>query len=235
MRDSHWRRFLTCLAAALIVAAVAPVAHGEVCAQVDQQGRFVRMMVLSRVTVDDVVIWTVTRQIPGNVPLNPLGDFNRDLWPVFAQDPNDGNRPWVVWSRFNGTTYDLAWSRWGSDGWRDIEWLQETPTAGNDVDPELDLDDNGRPYVSWWADEGGLGKVYFSLYLDTKWMARYQISADGVDSRYPEMTINEDGSVTIVYETPRGAETRTVVFVEGVSITDDADPIGTLTIENFGR
>jgi hypothetical protein len=215
--------------------AAVPAPRAEVCAEVDPQGRFVRMMILSRASVDDVAIWTVTRQVPGQVPLNPLGDFNRDLWPVFVQDPNDGYRPWVVWSRFNGSAYDLAWSRWDDHGWQDIAWLQDRPTVGNDVDPELDLDEDGRPYVSWWTDEGGLGKVYFSLYLDTRWMARYQISTDGVDSRYPVMTINEDGSVTIVYETPTGSEARTVVFVEDVSITDDADPIGTLTIENFGR
>jgi hypothetical protein len=219
----------------LSAASVATAPRAEVSAEVDPHGNVIRMLVLTRVAVGHTLIWTVGPVQDGHEPLNPLGDFNHDLWPVYVQDPQNGNKPWVVWSRFNGVGYDLAWSTWDQSGWKDIQWLQELPTTGNDVDPDLALNDSGRPYVAWWSDEGGFGKVYFSLFLETRWMTQFQISADGVDSRYPEMTINEDGSVTIGFETPNGQEFRTILFNDGVGIVDDAEPTNTFTVESFGR
>jgi len=57
--------------------------------------------------------------------LNPYGDFNGDLFPTVAESSVAPYAPLVVWSRFNATEYDLAWSTWTRNGWSEISavWL----------------------------------------------------------------------------------------------------------------
>ena len=61
------------------------------------------------------------------------------------------------------------------------------------LDPALTLDLSGRPYVAWWRDEQGIGRVYLSLFLDTRWMDPLAVSDAGIDSRYPAVAV--DGEV----------------------------------------
>jgi len=230
---ASWRIALG-LTACLLVAASAAV-RAEVTAEVDPTGRYVRTLIISRMTVERVSIWAAVPR-SGYVPLNPYGDLSQDLWPVLLEDPAAGNWPWVVWSRFNGADYDLAWSRWTDRGWQDVRWLQDAHLMGNDVDPDLTLDQKSRPYVAWWSDQAGVGQVYFSVFLETRWMDAYRVSDPGVDSRYPTITAQPDGSITVDFDTPGGVQRRTLLLNEGVSINDDADPVGTFTMKgSLGR
>lgn len=232
-RPRTWCRNALIVAATLLAAGSA--VYAEVAAEVDTTGRYVRTLILSRMTIDKVSIWAAMPR-DGYVALNPYGDLSQDLWPVLIEDPANGNRPWVVWSRFNGGDYDLAWSRWTDGGWEGVRWLQETHLSGNDVDPDIALGKENRPYVAWWSDRGGIGQVYFSVYLDTRWMDAFLVSDAGVDSRYPSIATNPDGSITVDFDTPAGPQSRTLLLNEGVSINDDADPVGTFTVEgSLGR
>lgn len=237
MTNTRFRGTVLIATLALVLGTAGVVAgpRAEVSAEVDVEGRYVRTIILSRISINHVSIWTPTIARSTHVPLNPLGDMNGDMWPVVVEDPGNGNAPWIVWSRFNGSDYDLAWSRWSNRAWEQVRWVQDTPCAGDDVDPDMTLDSAGRPHIAWWSDAGGQGAVHFSMFLDTRWMTAYQISDEGVDSRYPEIHANDDGSFTVNFETANGPDSRTIRFVEGVSINDDAEPIGALTVERFGQ
>ena len=231
---SRRRRSVLVLVALVVAAGSALPSQAEVSAEVDRDGQYVRTIVLSNASTKNLRIWTVMRARGGYVALNPDGDATADLWPVIIEDPQNNNHPWVVWSRFNGMDYDLAWSRWVGDGWQDVRWLEGRTRTGQDIDPHLTLGDSGRPYVAWWTERGGLSRVYFSVFLSSRWMRGYLVSDDSVDSRFPAIRVNDDGSVTIDYSTPGGSESRTILFNDGVSINDDLDPVNSLTTTEAG-
>jgi hypothetical protein len=228
------RRSVVVAVALLAVLGCAFGARAEVSAELDSQGNYVGMYILSNSSVKNLKIWTAKRGVTNYVPLNPDGDPNGDLWPYHVENPLEYNHPMVVWSRFNGVDYDLAWSRWRFDAWSPISWLESAPyELGDDLDPHLIIDEaDGRPYVAWWRDDGGVGRIYLSLFLDTVWMDAYPVSLEGEDGRYPTVTLQEDGTIRVDYETPLGPVSRIVIFARPHTITDDLNPFDTLSMSD---
>ena len=211
-------------AAALVVCGWGSPLRAEVAAEVDALGSYLRTVVFSNASVKNPKIWSTHHQRPSFVALNPNGDANGDLFPVIVEDPARFNSPWVAWSRFNGVDYDLAWSRW-DDGWSGIRWVVSAfGPGGDDLDPTLALDATGRPFLAWWRNEQGVGRVYLSTFLSSRWSEPQAVSDSGVDSRYPEL--NVDGSLIVVsYVTASGPEERFTVLEPGPdSINDDLNP-----------
>jgi hypothetical protein len=217
------------VASALLVLALcgpagSATARAEVSAEIDALGNYLRTVVLSNASVKNPKIWSSHHARALYVPLNPGGDLNGDLYPAIVEDPLQFNHPWVVWSRFDGSEYSLAWSRW-SGGWEPIQWIGTAgiSTAGNDLDPALTLDPSGRPYVAWWRDEQGVGRVYLSLFLDTRWMDPLVVSEVGVDSRYPSVAVQGE-LIVVRYETPGGTVQQVLALSNRDSINDDITP-----------
>lgn len=208
--------------------------RAEVSAEVDAFSKYVRTVVLSNASAKSTKIWSAQRSHLHRVPLNIGGDQNGDLWPAIVEIPYDPKHAWVVWSRFNGSEYDLAWSRWGEGGWDPIRWLDPEPPfqAGDDLDPSLTLDSAGRPHVAWWRDEEGTGRVYLSWYLSTQWMMAFPVSDLGVDSRRPTIEVLADGKIRVTYETPEGSVAKIVFFTGESTITDDINPFNSLSVTN---
>lgn len=139
---------------------------------------------------------------------------------------------WIVWSRHNDTDFDLAWSRWSGEGWEPIAWLSPTSDqAGDDLDSNLDFGSDGRPYVAWWRNENGVGGVYFSLFLETHWLAPLRLSVAGVDARHPVISVDADDVITVTYDTGSGTVEQTVTLSSTVGITDDIDPMSHVTVD----
>ncbi len=218
------------------IAAVASLAVGlaalgtvraEVSAETDLFGNYLRTTVYSNASTKNVRVWTVLRFRRLVHPLNTQGDLLRDSWPTIAENPADHRWPWVIWSRFNGSDHDLVWSRWLGNGWSRIGWVESQPAPGDDLDPSLSFDVNGRPHMVWWRNEGGIGRVYLSRFQGTEWMAALPVSDASVDSRYPTVTVLSDGTIQVDYETPQGHATALLVLEESPwTITDDLDPVG---------
>lgn len=223
------RRNTSYLISALMILALAssPAAWGEVSAELDIHGKYFKTSVLANSSDKNVKIWKIQRQKDSIIPLNPDGDSSGDLWPVIAENPLLENYPTVVWSAFNGNDFDLAWSKWDGTGWTAISWVEKKYSSLDDLDPDLalDLSDGGRPYLCWWRDSYGTGEIYMSIFLHSAWMAPFLVSDPGTDSRYPEISVLEDGMIEIMYEDPEGPETRYVVFNHPATITDDLDPL----------
>ncbi len=216
------------VAGALLAGVAAEIpARAEVSAEVDAYGTYVRTVVLSSASLRSLKIWTVARARAAMFqPLNPDGDLNGDLWPFIAENPYDANRPWVVWSRFNGRDYDLAWSRWTPAGWSPVEWVEHATNLGDDMDPFVAIGPDSRPYVTWWRGENGIGRVYFSVFLATAWGPATPVSDPDVDSRSPVITVEPDGTIVVQFDTPGGPVTRRIKLILPTTITDDIIPIG---------
>ncbi len=214
----------TCL---LTVALTASPVLAEVSAERDNQGNFIRMVYHTNASDKNPRIWSVRRSERVNmVALNPDGDALMDSWPFHVENSHDGNRPYVVWSRFNGNDYDLVWSRWVDGGWAEVQWVEGVMQTGVEQDANLaSHPDNGRPHLVWWSDEGGIGRVYLSIFLQSRWMARFLVSDMETDSRYPVVDFREDNRIRVTYDTVDGPVTRIIVFNSPQTITDDIDPM----------
>jgi hypothetical protein len=230
------RRKLAAIVAVLVtlLPPVVPAARAEVSVETDAYGQYVRTIVLTQASIRQYRIWRVARRAYwGNFPLNPDGDRNGDLFPAVAENPVDGRHPWAVWSRFNGYDYDLAWSKWERGGWTPITWIGEEFEPGDDLAPTMGFHRGGRPYVAWWRDEGGVGRIYLSFFLVTRWLQPLAISDAWTDSRSPRMSILDDGSVRIAYRTPAGPEERVVSFLDPTTITDDLNPVSQMSVSRI--
>ncbi len=219
-----------CLLAGIL--AIPPVS-AEVSAEKNDQDSYLRMVYRTNASAKNLKIWTVNRNSRQNiVPLNPDGDALEDTWPYYVENPYDGNRPYVVWSRFNGNDYDLVWSRWMDGAWSPVAWVERTMQTGVEQDPYLAAQPaNGRPHLVWWSDEGGIGRVYLSIFLQSRWMARFLVSDLDEDSRYPVIEFGDDNRILVTYDSVDGPISRVIIFNSPQTITDDIDPMTYLTRE----
>jgi hypothetical protein len=197
-------------------------ARGEVSARLDSEtlqyaGMLVKYSSTSR------HIWSSTVPTVTRRPLNPTGDTLGDLAPTVVENPQHNNWPMVVWSHPNGADYDLVFSRWTDAGWIPTQFVQ-ADNFFNDLDPRLAFNSQGRPYMVWWTDEAGTGAVYFSIFLETRWMMPVRISSTGADSRHPDLTIQNDLRVRVVYDVGESQQVRTVTIPNSDTINDDIDP-----------
>jgi len=231
MHNKHRIVAAVVLGALLIGCSVIPRTHAEVSAEVDSFDNYVRTVIFTNSSAKKLKIWSA-RNCPWNrVPLNPEGDANGDLWPVIVENPSDMNHPLAVWSRWDGSEYDLAWSRWGWDGaWQPIAWVEQAPArSGHDLEPSIILDPTGRPYMAWWRNEGGRGRIYFTVFLSTRWMDAIAVSNSAVDSRSPVISF-QGSTVRVSYRTPQGPGYTDIVITPQETINDDITPFESLVV-----
>ncbi len=221
------RSLLAAVVLSLVAAGCALEARAAITVETDYAGQYVRTVVVAASTLQRVRVWSSDGGLSSPNVLNPEGDRNGDLWPVIVENPYDGNRPWAAWSRATPEGFDLAWSRWAPGGWSAtsrVETADDGATC-DDLDPRIAFGPFGQPYLVWWRDEGGIGRVYFSLFLGDGWSRAEPVSDEGIDSRHPQITVLPDGRIQVEFETPGGHVVRFVCVVLPQSITDDIDPI----------
>ena len=226
------RGLLTCFACLLILSACAP-AFAEVSVRTDRNGDYIATQVFYA-GVDDALkkVWSPRgRGIRKVEVLNEFGDANGDLWPEIRESSIAPHYPLVVWSRFSGTEFDLAWSTWTGENWRTVEWVFGENEAGDDLDPDLVFDSQGQAYLVWWRDEDGDGRVYLSTLLLSRWTRPLLVSDVAVNSRYPSIEVDEKDLLTVSYETSDGTVVKAVAFTYPDTITDDAHPQISINVE----
>ena len=208
--------------AALLVLAVCFQARGEVSAKLDESCTYVGMIIKYSGS-SPPRIWSAPAPTASRRPLNPTGDILGDLAPVVAENPANSNLPWVVWPHPNGGDLDLVFSRWTGTGWTPAQFVQ-LDNFTNEYDPRLVFNSSGRPYMVWWSSDGQTGTVYFSMFLETRWMTPVTVSLAGSDGRRPSLKILDDQHVLVVYDGVFGREERELSLPYCDSITDDIDP-----------
>lgn len=171
-------------------------------------------------------VWSPMRGASPQRSLNVLGDRNGDLWPTIAESNVLPFHPWVIWSRYDRTDFDIAWSHWNGTIWEPVSWVTNgAANDGDDLDVDVSFSDDGRPHVVWWRNENGRGRVYLSVRLESKWMQPYAVSVPGVDSRYPTIEVQEANRMIVRFQTAEGLMEQTILFHGTVAITDDINPM----------
>jgi hypothetical protein len=215
------------IAAALLgIAAVVAPARAEV----NLFGSYVRTVITTSASVRNPRIWTVTHARFGRAPLNPRGDVAGDLFPAVAEDATQQRWPWVVWSHFNGTDYDLVWSRWSGDGWTAIAPLEADGNPADAVDPAIAMSSDGRPHAVWLSRAAGPATVELSIFLVSRWMAPLAISDPGEDAMNPAIAFLPDGHIQVSYDTIAAHVTKLISFARPLTITDELTPFPSVTV-----
>lgn len=208
---------------ALIALTVSLPVLGEVSARLDSEGNYVGMTYRLWGTQTGSRIWASPAPTFNRRPLNPTGDLLGDLSPTVVES-NVGDRwPIAVWSHPNGGDYDLVYSRWSGRSWTPMAFV-ELDNPYNDLDPRIVMNSVGRPYMVWYRNELAGGVVYFSMWLQTRWMTPIRVSTTGISATMPQLMLMSDTQVVVTYTTPTGTQVRTVTIPNTDSITDDIDP-----------
>ena len=219
-------RYLVTTGICLVLLGTGMAVQAEVSVRTDSDGNYATTQVLTTGSRGQAAVWGQNRRSSRNFhTLNPRGDSTGDLWPVITEADIAPHHPWVVWSRFNGTDFDLVWSRWTAEGWRPVRRVELEPVAGDDLDPDLTFTSEGRPYLVWSREENGVSSIQFSAFLLLQWMPGFQISEPGVNSRYPTIVEQFRDSILVEFDTPRGKVRKWVMFSRPVTITDDINPL----------
>jgi len=218
-----WRNLV--LSGVVVAASGMIPAAAEVAVRTERNGDYAGTEVIVR-TGNGSEVWAPTMRSRRLHTLNPFGDRRGDLWPAVVESSQVPHHPWVVWSRFNGADYDLVWSRWADGAWTSEQWIVgHGPTRGDDLDPDLRFSDDGLPYVVWWRDENGIGRVYFSAFLAGRWAPPVAVSPSGKDGRHPVIrTATADGIVQIDYQFEGETVSQALALVGPGTITDDINP-----------
>jgi hypothetical protein len=211
---------------ALLLVAATAGARGEVSARLDNEGHYLGMY-YKYSWGNPPKIWAASAPTATRRPLNPTGDLLGDLMPMVAENPTNLFYPLAVWSHPNGGDYDLVFSRWTGSGWTPLQFVQ-TDNFTNEYDPRVGFNSRGRPLIVWWSEDSGstalsTATVWFSMFLETRWMTPVVVSGV-VDSRRPDLTIVNNTTVIVTFDTPSGRQSRTLTLPDSETITDDVDP-----------
>lgn len=209
------------------------VALAEVSVQLDNDGRFKKVHVLTRGEGRAAVVWgQVRKYLPLELMLNPLGDNLEDGAPRVALHPETGY-PWVVWSMNVANQKRIGFATWDGTGWTSPARVVNLPDPmGYDqFDPQISFTPLGAPILTWWV-EAPIATVQFSTMIDGRWSPPLPLSEREVDSRRPVHTLANGGEeLQVAYETPTGSMTGTfstkALLDMSLSIMDNPIPPGT--------
>lgn len=225
-------RGLVTMGTCLVLLGTGLAVHAEVSVRTDPNGNYTGTQILTRGARGESVLWGVNQRASRNFhALNPRGDARGDLWPLITEPEMAPHHPWVVWSRFNGRDYDLVWSRWTPGGWHPTRVVDTAPEVGNDMDPDMTFNDEGRPFLVWSRQEDGVSTIQFSAFLLNTWMPGFQISDEGVNSRYPVIVERFYDGIRVEFDTANGRVAKWVLFNQPVTITDDINPLNHVRVK----
>ena len=202
--------------------------HVEVSVRTDRDGHYVTTQIqLSKSGLgNDEGLWGHRGVAERNLQvLNPDGDRNGDLWPLIVESNITPHYPWAVWSRYEGLGYRLVWSLWNGTEWQEIGPVNGR-ASGDELDPDLAFDPQGRPSLVWSREEGGIHQIYFSRFVKKRFIPAVLVSDPTESGRYPQILSNDGERIVVEYTGIGGTIRRTVVLSQPVTITDDINPVG---------
>lgn len=203
------RRVAAIVALGLLLLPAAALA--EVSVQLDPDGKFKKVHVLTRGEGRSAVVWgQIRKYLPLELMLNPLGDNLEDGAPRVALHPETGH-PWVVWSMNIANQKRIGFARWEGTRWTKparVVVLPD-PMGYDQLDPQISFSPLGAPILTWWV-EAPISRVYFSAMFNGRWSPPIPLSEEGIDSRRPMHSLVDEGSqLQVVYESPLGTVTST--------------------------
>lgn len=189
---------------------------------------------------DPVIVWELVGEWEGGggKPLNPGGQARGDGRPDVAIDPSTG-WPFVSWSYWAGTDYDIAYAEWEGEDWSEIQFI--TSDIENQQDPRSHIDVNGTIRTVWWEAVQS-GKIYLAVREPghALWGAAQLIQSSG---RRPSIVPDGDDLLVAFEEDgPRLTQRITVLTLLGgggsqevtLATTDRVDPLDVIIHESQG-
>ncbi|MCP3982422.1 MAG: hypothetical protein GY716_24230 [bacterium] len=214
------------LAFAFVLCVVSTVeTRAEVSARTDRDGNYVTTQVAPLGTGSSPQVWSVrSKRFQRSMVLNSRGDYFGDSWPKVFENSSAPYHPWVLWTRPAAGGLEMMYSRWNPGGWERPDFVQFNTTRGSDGEPGVGFDEFGRPYLVWTRLEEGVGRIYVSVFLVTRWTDGFLVSDHDMDSRTPTIQVRGEGHLSIQFETSDGTFSQDVLFLDPVTITDDINP-----------
>lgn len=114
-----------------------------------------------------------------------------DAYPTLILDPDSG-RPLLIWSRHNGTDYDIVFSRLDRTGWSAPITL--VATAADDLRPQAQAAFGRGIHLLWTHPGGGFGFGYGLFRTDTGEAVRPP-EGGARDRRHPGAPSGTEGTV----------------------------------------
>jgi hypothetical protein len=82
-----------------------------------------------------------------------------------------------------------------------VSFLTPSTNQGNGYKPSMCGDSRGYLHAVWHDDGNGTGQIYYSMYTGAAWTAPELIVDDENGSLYPDIAVDNDGVIYVVYET----------------------------------
>ncbi len=227
------RVILACAVFSFLHTGLAVRTDAEVRVRTRPDGEYVATLIIPGGPPWRQGVWSTRARIGlrrGSAVLNPLGDRFGDLIPTIGEQRRAPHHPLAVWSRFNGTDYDLVYASWRY-AWSPISQVTPGSLAGDDLDPSVAFTRAGQAVIAWWNRdlEDGHGAVYYSVFGGTGWLDPVKISNDSVGGRNPMIEVRRD-TIVIHYTSDDGSVriSHPLSMIDPTTITDDIDPQGSL-------
>jgi len=200
-------RRLTALALAITLSP--GLALAEVSVQLDPQGHFRRLEVITRGRGPGRVIWQQVRPgVPLDLLLNPMGDNRGDLAPTIRLNPVTG-APWAFWSMNIANQKRIGYAYWNGVTWTAPALIVADPGPFylDELDPSVAFSLDGRPFLVW-SQAGQVSKILFSTLVNGQWTRPVLLSDPTLDSRRPTLVLNGLSAI-VTYRTSSGPVMRT--------------------------
>jgi hypothetical protein len=200
--------------------------YSELSVLLDDNGNF-SGIIFSYNDAPENEFWKKFSNSSNRILLNENGDCNLDGEPHFAIDPTAG-LPAVVWSKFDGNDYEIAYSYFNGSIWSNYEFL--TDNDQNDFDSRLAFNNEGTIKVTWWVDEP-VPEIYYKIRKNSEpWSSSVRVSNISENSKYPSLVASADTSY-IPYEISHPPNNKYIIIGSG---TDAPDPIPSFSLANIG-
>jgi len=174
---------------------------------------------------------------PANLTDNISPDGTGAWYPQVAMDNN--SNAIIVWQQSNGTNYHIFKSEYRGGVWTKPTGLTDniSPVGQDATFPQVAMDKNGNAIIVWQQSNGTNYHIFKSEYRGGVWTnpanLTDNISPNGQDATYPQVTMDNNGNAIIVWQQSDGAnyqifksEYRGGVWTNPASLANKISPSG---------
>jgi hypothetical protein len=178
-------------------------------------------------------VWTHPSSLSDNI--SPDGQTASN--PRVAMD-NSGNAI-IVWEQSDGADFQIFKSEYRSGIWTHPLSLSDniSPDGQDAWYPQVAMDNNGNAIITWEQSDGSTSQIFKSEYRSGVWThpssLSDNISPDGQDAHYPQVSMDNKGKAIITWEQSDGANNqifnskyRGGVWKHPASLSDNISPDG---------
>jgi mRNA-degrading endonuclease HigB of HigAB toxin-antitoxin module len=172
---------------------------------------------------------------PADLTDNISPDGQNALDSQVAMD--SGGNAIVVWRQNDGSNEQIFKSEYRNGSWSHPADLTDSisPDGQDADDPQVAMDSNGNAIVVWEQNDGGNYQTFMSEYRNDSWShpadLTDNISPDGQDAYGPQVAMDSNGNVIVVWEQYDGgdnqifmSEYRTDSWSHPADINDNISP-----------